>query len=389
MRPAPLNGGAFLLRGTRVHNDAIITLENISQEFDGTKVLHDINLAVKNHEFFTLLGPSGCGKTTILRILAGFETPTTGRVTIGGRDATGLPPHHRKVNTVFQSYALFPHMTVYENVAFGLRMSRTPREEIKARVAEILRMVELEGLEGRKPQQLSGGQQQRVAIARAAVNKPLVLLLDEPLSALDAKLRRQMQRELKHLQRRLGITFVFVTHDQEEAFSLSDRVVVMDQGRIEQVGTPIEVYEEPVNLKVAKFVGETNILDAEVLGQDLTCPDGSLKARVEGEERSCLLKAKRPFGEGARVKVVLRPEDLIVHNHRPSAEAGLSLEGVVDETIYKGTTYDIAITLKTGKKLLVTEFFDEDDEKMIVAAGQPVFVTWIKGWEVVLPDVPS
>ncbi|WP_449243185.1 ABC transporter ATP-binding protein, partial [Desulfovibrio sp.] len=204
-----------------MENDAIISLENVSQQFDGTTVLHDISLSVRNREFFTLLGPSGCGKTTILRILAGFETPTLGRVRIGGRDVTDLAPNRRKVNTVFQSYALFPHMTVFENVAFGLRMSRTPKAELQARVAEILRMVELEGLEGRKPQQLSGGQQQRVAIARAAVNKPLVLLLDESLSALDAKLRKQMQRELKHLQRRLGITFVFVTHDQEEAFSLS------------------------------------------------------------------------------------------------------------------------------------------------------------------------
>ncbi len=367
-------------------DDAIITLRNVSQEFDGNRVLHGIDLAVNSREFLTLLGPSGCGKTTILRIIAGFETPTEGSVLIAGVDVTGVPPNARKVNTVFQSYALFPHMTVFDNVAFGLRMSRLPKAEIRDRTLEMLRLVALEGMSDRKPHQLSGGQQQRVAIARAAVNKPLVLLLDEPLSALDAKLRKQMQRELKHLQRQLGITFVFVTHDQQEAFAMSDRVVVMDEGRIEQAGTPIEIYEEPVSLKVAKFVGETNILDAEILGLDPSCPDRSLQAVVEGQRRHCLLKVKRSFEPGARVKVVLRPEDLIVHRVKPKDSDALWLEGVVDETIYKGTTYDIVITLTGGKTLLVTEFFDEDDEKMIVSAGESVFVSWIKGWEVVLPD---
>jgi spermidine/putrescine transport system ATP-binding protein len=367
-------------------NDTIIILDNISQTFGGTEVLHDISLSIKNSELLTFLGPSGCGKTTLLRLIAGFEPPTCGRVLIAGKDVSASPPNHRKVNTVFQSYALFPHMTVFDNVAFGLKMSRVLKPEINIRVSEILKMVELESMANRKPHQLSGGQQQRVAIARAAVNNPLVLLLDEPLSALDAKLRRQMQRDLKHLQRRLGITFVFVTHDQQEALSISDRVVVMHAGRIEQVGTPAEIYEEPVSLRVAEFVGDTNIFDAVILGKSPDCPDGSLEARVEGQEKPCLLKTRKEFEDGQKVKVVLRPEDLLVNRKQPGENSGLMLSGVVDELIYKGSTYDIVISLQSGNKLVVTEFFDEDDESMIASVGDSVYVSWIKGWEVVLSD---
>lgn len=367
-------------------NDTLIILENISQSFGGVEVLHDIHLSIQNRELLTFLGPSGCGKTTLLRLIAGFESPTKGRVIIAGRDVSALPPNRRKVNTVFQSYALFPHMTVFDNVAFGLKMSRVPKPEILRRVSEILKMVELDTLADRKPHQLSGGQQQRVAIARAAVNNPLVLLLDEPLSALDAKLRRQMQRDLKHLQRRLGITFVFVTHDQQEALSISDRVVVMHDGRIEQVGTPAEIYEEPVSLRVARFVGDTNIFDAEILGKSPDCPDGSLEARVEGQEKPCLLKTRKEFANGQKVKVVLRPEDLLVNRKQPGENSGLMLSGLVEEVIYKGSTYDIVISLESGNRLVVTEFFDEDDEAMIASVGDTVYVSWIKGWEVVLPD---
>ena len=252
--PLPSGDGYFSWEVPLPENNTIIILEDIAQSFGDAEVLSDINLSIRNSELLTFLGPSGCGKTTLLRLIAGFETPTRGRIMIAGKDVCGLPPNHRKVNTVFQSYALFPHMTVFDNVAFGLKMSRAPKLEISQRVSQILKMVELEFMADRKPHQLSGGQQQRVAIARAVVNNPLVLLLDEPLSALDAKLRKQMQQDLKHLQRRLGITFVFVTHDQQEALSISDRLVVMHNGRIEQVGTPSEIYENPVSMRVAKFV---------------------------------------------------------------------------------------------------------------------------------------
>ncbi|MFH2218999.1 MAG: spermidine/putrescine ABC transporter ATP-binding protein PotA [Pseudomonadota bacterium] len=367
-------------------NSAIIQLKNVTIAFGGHTVLHDINLAIRNQEFLTLLGPSGCGKTTMLRLIAGFEAPTRGRILIAGKDITDLPPNQRKVNTVFQSYALFPHMNVFDNVAFGLKMSRIAPDEVRSRVIAMLRMVALEEMAGRKPNQLSGGQQQRVAIARAAVNNPLVLLLDEPLSALDAKLRKQMQRELKHLQRRLGITFIHVTHDQQEALSVSDRVVVLQDGCIQQIGTPVEVYENPVSLKVAKFVGETNILDGEILGLEEQFKDGSVKALVEGQAKPCLLKTKEALSSGQRIKVMLRPEDLLVNRQKPAGDDTLWIEGQVDETIYKGTTYDIAITLTNGKQLLVTEFFDENDESMIAAAGERVFVSWIKGWEIVFID---
>jgi spermidine/putrescine transport system ATP-binding protein len=239
----------------------VIRLEHVSKTFEGETVLRDVCLDIHNGEFLTILGPSGCGKTTLLRLIAGFESPTDGDVIIDGRSMRDISPNGRKVNTVFQSYALFPHMTVFDNVSFGLRMSKVPKAEIKDRVLQALRMVGLSGQAGRRPGSLSGGQQQRVAIARAVVNRPLVLLLDEPLSALDYKLRIQMRTELKQLRREMGITFIFVTHDQEEAFSMSDRVVVMNEGCVAQVGTPVEVYEQPVNMFVARFVGETNIFE--------------------------------------------------------------------------------------------------------------------------------
>jgi spermidine/putrescine transport system ATP-binding protein len=243
----------------------IIEFKNVSKHFAEHPVLHDINFAVQNGEFLTLLGPSGCGKTTLLRLISGFEEPNSGSIYIDGKDVEGLPPHLRQVNTVFQSYALFPHMNVYDNVAFGLRCKGTARDEIEHRVNDALKMVKLDNYRHRKPHQLSGGQQQRVAIARAVVNKPLVLLLDEPLSSLDYRLRKNMQLELKQLQKQLGITFIFVTHDQEEALSMSDRVVVMHEGYIEQIGTPREIYEEPSNLQVAKFIGEANIFDTAIV----------------------------------------------------------------------------------------------------------------------------
>ena len=360
--------------------DNIIELRGVDKSFEDTRALEGIDLSISNGEFLTLLGPSGCGKTTILRILSGFETPDQGDVSIGGQRMNDVPPERRQVNTVFQNYALFPHMTVRDNVAFGLRMQSCPKGEIEGRVLEALRMVHLEQYADRRPHQLSGGQQQRVAIARAVVNKPLVLLLDELFSALDYKLRRAMQLEIKRLQRRLGITFVFVTHDQEEAFAMSDRVVVMNQGRIEQIGTPQEIYEEPSNLYVARFVGEINILPARIMSVP---GEGIYIADISG--RRFTLRTSRPFAAGDRVNVLLRPEDIRVYAHDDERPEGPYLTGRIEETVYKGATVDISIALDSGETLSVAEFFNEDDAEISYNRGERVAVTWVDGWEVVLP----
>ncbi len=359
----------------------IFELHGVTKYFDTTCALHNINLSIANGEFLTLLGPSGCGKTTILRILSGFERPTKGEVLLNGECINDTPPEQRQVNTVFQNYALFPHMNVWDNVAFGLKMQRRPKMEINRRVAEVLRRVHLDDLADRVPRQLSGGQQQRVAIARAIVNNPLVLLLDEPFSALDFKLRKQMQFEIKHLQRQLGITFVFVTHDQEEAFAMSDRVVVMNGGAIEQVGTSQEIYEEPENLFVARFVGEINVLEGTVTDVK---EDGSLIADVEGVEYP--LRTRREFAVGDPVKVLLRPEDLKVYLEQEKALTPPFFTGKIDETVYKGATVDILLTLDNGKRIQAAEFFNEDDAEISYHPGDRVAVNWVEGWEVVLGE---
>jgi spermidine/putrescine transport system ATP-binding protein len=286
------------------------------------------------------------------------------------------------MNTVFQNYALFPHMTVRENVAFGLRMQKRPKDEIRRRVAEALRMVHLEDFAERRPAQLSGGQQQRVAIARAVINNPMVLLLDEPFSPLDFKLRKQMQFEVKQLQRQLGITFLFVTHDQEEAFAMSDRVVVMNQGYIEQVGSPQEIYEEPESLFVARFVGEINILEGTILE---VRENNTYLADVEGVNFP--LHTRREFAVGDKVRVLLRPEDLKVY-HMHEQESGITpcLRGRINESVYKGATVDISIALESGRELQAAEFFNEDDPDISYKAGERVTVSWVAGWEVVLDD---
>ncbi|AMD93351.1 spermidine/putrescine ABC transporter ATP-binding protein PotA [Desulfomicrobium orale] len=366
----------------------VVQLRGVTKDYDGQPALRNVSLDVRRGEFLTILGPSGCGKTTILRLVAGFETPSTGSIFIDGRDVTNLPPERRAVNTVFQSYALFPHMNVFANVAFGLRMQGRPEEEILREVGEALRLVKMEGFETRMVNRLSGGQQQRVAIARAIINRPLVLLLDEPLSALDYRLRKQMQLDLKHLQRKLGITFVLVTHDQEEAFSMSDRVVVMNNGHIEQTGTPSAVYEEPCNLYVARFVGEINIINAEVVEQ----LEG--RARVRGQGLDVFMGTRRKFAPGDQVHILLRPEDLRVETLKDLAEdpeledsfdKGRSIVGTVAETIYKGATYDVVVRLDAGSTVTATEFFNEDDETVYFRAGDRVAVSWVEGWEVVLP----
>lgn len=358
----------------------LVQLAGIRKCFDGKEVIPQLDLTINNGEFLTLLGPSGCGKTTVLRLIAGLETVDSGRIMLDNEDITHVPAENRYVNTVFQSYALFPHMTVFENVAFGLRMQKTPAAEITPRVMEALRMVQLETFAQRKPHQLSGGQQQRVAIARAVVNKPRLLLLDESLSALDYKLRKQMQNELKALQRKLGITFVFVTHDQEEALTMSDRIVVMRDGRIEQDGTPREIYEEPKNLFVAGFIGEINMFNATVIER---LDEQRVRANVEGRE--CNIYVNFAVEPGQKLHVLLRPEDLRVEEINDDNHAE-GLIGYVRERNYKGMTLESVVELENGKMVMVSEFFNEDDPDFDHSLDQKMAINWVESWEVVLAD---
>lgn len=307
--------------------EIIIDLVDVSKNYNGTEALKNINLYIRKNEFVTLLGPSGCGKTTTLRIIGGFEKPSSGDVYFKGVKINDLPPYKRKVNTVFQKYALFPHMNVFENVAFGLKIKKMDKKIIEKKVKETLALVNLSGYEMRDIDSLSGGQQQRVAIARALVNEPEVLLLDEPLSALDQKLRKEMQIELKNMQKRLGITFVYVTHDQEEALSMSDTVVVMKDGTIQQIGTPIDIYNEPKNAFVADFIGESNIIDGVMLRDYLV--------QFAGLDFNCV---DRGFAEMEPVDVVVRPEDIQV-----VAEDESKLKGEVKAVTFKGVHYEMLI----------------------------------------------
>ncbi|HGF0771045.1 TPA: spermidine/putrescine ABC transporter ATP-binding protein PotA [Kluyvera georgiana] len=358
----------------------LVELVGIRKDFDGKTVISDLDLTINNGEFLTLLGPSGCGKTTVLRLIAGLESVDAGQIHLENQDITHVPAEDRHVNTVFQSYALFPHMTVLDNVAFGLRMQKTPASEITPRVLDALRMVQLEEFAQRKPHQLSGGQQQRVAIARAVVNKPSLLLLDESLSALDYKLRKQMQNELKALQRKLGITFVFVTHDQEEALTMSDRIVVMRDGKIEQDGTPREIYEEPKNLFVAGFIGEINLFDATVIER---LDEQRVRANVEGRE--CNIYVNFPVTAGQKLHVLLRPEDLRVDEIHDGTELE-GLIGYIRERNYKGMTLESVVELENGKMVMVSEFFNEDDPDFDHSLDQKMAINWVESWEVVLAD---
>ena len=316
----------------------LIRLVNCRMDFDGETVLDSINIYFNNSEFLTLLGPSGCGKTTTLRIIGGFLQPTSGDVLFDGVRINDVPPHKRRVNTVFQKYALFPHLNVFENVAFGLRIAKVPQKEIERRVTEMLEIVSLKGFEKRKPDQLSGGQQQRVAIARALVNRPEVLLLDEPLGALDLRLRKDMQNELKRIQQQLGITFIYVTHDQEEALAMSDTVVVMDKGRIQQIGTPEDIYNEPKNAFVADFIGESNILDG-IMRADYV-------VEFFGRKFRCL---DHGFAKDEPVDVVIRPEDVDI----VPPDSG-HLCGTVTSVTFKGVHYDTIVDFKGFKWLIQT-----------------------------------
>ncbi len=305
----------------------IISMKDVNIAFDGETILNNISLDIKDKEFVTLLGPSGCGKTTTLRIIGGFITPDSGTVSFEGKDIKHVPPYRRNVNTVFQRYALFPHLNVYDNIAFGLRVKKMPEKEIQGRVAEMLELVNLRGFEKRSVNRLSGGQQQRVAIARALVNRPKVLLLDEPLGALDLKLRKEMQTELKRIQQQLEITFIYVTHDQEEALTMSDTVVVMNKGDIQQIGTPVDIYNEPVNAFVADFIGESNILDG-IMRRDLL-------VEICGKEFECVDKG---FGENKPVDVVIRPEDVKLI---PAEDAKIT--GIVESVTFKGVHYEMVV----------------------------------------------
>ena len=305
----------------------LIELDNLTKEYNGQVVLKGIHLEINEKEFVTLLGPSGCGKTTTLRIMGGFEEANGGTVLFDGQDISGLPPYKRELNTVFQKYALFPHMDVFDNIAFGLKIKKMEKDVIEQKVLRILSLVGLEGFEKRNISQLSGGQQQRVAIARALVNEPKVLLLDEPLGALDLKLRKTMQIELKNIQKEVGITFVYVTHDQEEALTMSDTIVVMNDGAIQQIGTPTDIYNEPENRFVAQFIGESNIVEGIFVKDFLV--------EFDGQQFVCVDKG---FDEGQEVDIVLRPEDLDI------VEVGQGkIEGVVSSIIFKGVHYEIMV----------------------------------------------
>ena len=307
----------------------LIELKGITKSYDGEVILNSINLYIRDGEFITLLGPSGCGKTTTLRIIGGFETADEGQLFFDGTEISDVPPHKRQVNTVFQKYALFPHLNVYENIAFPLRMKKIPEEQIASRVSEMLKMVALSGFENKSVSTLSGGQQQRVAIARALVSHPKVLLLDEPLGALDLKLRKDMQNELKTIQKAIGITFVYVTHDQEEALSMSDTIVVMADGEIQQIGTPTDIYNEPKNAFVADFIGESNIVDGIMLEDK--------KVKMSGHTFDCV---DGGYEKGEAVDVVVRPEDVDV----VAPERGM-LTGIVSNVTFKGVHYEIIVDI--------------------------------------------
>ena len=330
-------------------NDKIIEFKNITKSFGDKCVLDDISFYVKKGEFLTLLGPSGCGKTTLLRLLAGFGNTAKGEILINGENITDVPPHERPVNTVFQRYALFPHLDVYENIAFGLKLQKVPTDEIDKKVRKVLKMVSMTDYEDRDVESLSGGQQQRVAIARAIVNQPKVLLLDEPLAALDLKMRKDMQIELKEMHRKLGITFIYVTHDQEEALTLSDTIVVMNEGKIQQIGTPTDIYNEPQNSFVADFIGESNILNGKMVKDRLV--------EFVGHEFDCVDEG---FGENVDVDVVVRPEDIYIMNKTEGAQ----LTAKVKSCTFKGVHYEMFVDTDKGYELMIQDYnaFEPESE---------------------------
>ncbi len=341
LAPAPASPAA----GAPASTETMVDLRGVTKRFGSVAAVDNVALTIRKGEFLTLLGPSGCGKTTLLRLLAGFEVPTSGQILIEGQDVSNIPPYRRDVNQVFQSYAIFPHLTVEENIAFGLKMRHVPREERRQRAEEALALVSLAGLGKRRPHELSGGQRQRVALARALVCRPKVLLLDEPLSALDAKLRHAMQLELKHLQRQLGITFVFVTHDQEEALIMSDRIAVIHRGRIDQLGTATEIYHAPASAFTADFIGEANLLDAAIGASN------GVTAQLElGEGAAVTVRASLLRPESKRALLSIRPEKIYITRTRPAKDN--TFKGVIEEEIFRGAMDELRIRVAGGLELM-------------------------------------
>lgn len=343
---------------------SIVSLMNVEKSFGSNRVVKNLNMEIKEGEFLTMLGPSGCGKTTTLRMIAGFEDTTSGVIKVEGQRVENQEPFERNVNTVFQNYALFPHMTVFENIAYGLKIKKIPKDEIKRRVTEMLEMVQLTGFEKRKPSEMSGGQKQRVAIARALINNPKVLLLDEPLGALDMKLRKQMQVELKRLQRKLKITFIYVTHDQEEALTMSDRIAIMSGGVLEQLGTPEEIYNTPKTKFVADFIGESNIMEGLV--KKMTG-----KEAVIATECGDVTALAENFGEDEFIYVCIRPENM---KYSKEPIEGFTLQGVVKEHIFVGNIIKTIVALPNGNEIKINRFAEES----IVAEGEMVYLWWEK-----------
>ncbi len=337
-------------------SEQIITVEHVSHTFGDKTVLEDINLVVGKGEFVTILGPSGCGKTTLMRLIAGFLKASEGHIAIANVDMTNTPPHHRPVNTVFQKYALFPHLNVFNNIAFGLNLKKLPPAEIKKKVMQVLKMVSMTDYEERDVDSLSGGQQQRVAIARAIVNEPEVLLLDEPLAALDLKMRKDMQMEIKAMHKKLGITFVYITHDQEEALTLSDTIVVMSEGKIQQIGTPTEIYNEPANSFVADFIGESNILNGVMIEDSLV--------EFAGHKFECVDKG---FGQNVPVDVVIRPEDIYIFEMSDKAQ----FSGLVTSSIFKGVHYEMMVTTPEGLEFMIQDYHCFDAGKTVGLRVKP------------------
>jgi len=367
--------------GENLGGIADVVLRNVGKVFDhGVVAVDNVSLEIEPGEFFSLLGPSGCGKTTTLRMIAGFEMPTSGEIYIEGRLMGETPPFRRNVNTVFQNYALFPHMTVADNIAFGLRMKRVPRDETARRVREALQLVRLTGFEDRYPHQLSGGQQQRVALARALINRPRVLLLDEPLGALDLKLRKEMQLELKHLQMNVGITFIYVTHDQEEALTMSDRIAVMNAGRVLQVGTPLEIYERPSSRFVADFIGESNFLDGRVSGLDGQQVTVMIDDRVPVRAR-----AQDSLVIGEQVTVAIRPEKIRLRLPGMERTDGCVC-GRVEEVVYIGTDtyYLVRLTERSTVRVRVQNSQNRLDSGEAIGEGEEVLLSWIPETAMVL-----
>lgn len=364
----------LILKGWQNVMKEIIKLNDINKKYGDVEVIKRLNMTIQSGEFLTMLGPSGCGKTTTLRMIAGFESPTSGEIFLEEESVAKVPPYKRQVNTVFQSYALFPHMTIAENISFGLKMSKVARAEINERVEEMLQLVQLEGYGNRKIDQLSGGQKQRVAIARALINRPKVLLLDEPLSALDLKLRKQMQLELKRLQRKLNITFIYVTHDQEEALTMSDRIAIMNQGNLEQLDTPKAIYDHPASKFVADFIGESNIFYGAVENSGGTC------AKVQVEAGQVLVQSSQEVKQNEIIYLSVRPEKIKVSTEQV---AGFSLFGKISEHYFTGSMNKSLITLTNGLEIKMNYL----SEQKLLPVGEKVYVYWNPEDAMIIPSV--